>query len=541
MSDSAYSSRRWTRYYDFWVPTELRQPCAPLYQILQIAASQYTNRPATYYYGEQLTFWDIKVRADALAAALRKRGIGKGDRVGIMLPNCPQFPISFFAITRIGAIVVNVNPIYTAAELSRTVEDSGMRALITLDTTAHLLKNPMELLIVTSLAEYMSQMASPPSIAGAVAFSDLISEKNEFALDPVVGDCSADVAALTYTGGTTGVPKGAMLTHGSIFVNMLQSAVWGQYFTRRGEERILLVLPMFHVYGMTVGMLLSFWNGTQMILLPKYNPDQLLDAIRDLRPTIFPAVPTIFQSILNHPKASKSGLEYIKSFGSGAAPLPLETINRFEKLAGAMLREGYGMTELSCSAITTPILGIRKPGSIGIPMPSTEARIVDVETGTRDLPAGEDGELVIRGPQVMKGYWNKPEETALALRDGWLYTGDIAKMDEDGYFYIVQRKKDMIIVGGYKVFPTEVDEVLYSHPAIAEAAAIGIPHPYRGEVVKAFVVLRRGCHATADEIIEFCKERLAKFKIPAEVEFLDTLPKSAVGKILRRELRDLHK
>jgi len=536
-TDSPYLTRPWTQFYDFWVPREVQQPRASLYQILQFAASQYTNRPATHFYGQELTFWEVKLRVDRLAAALHRRGIGAGDRVGIMLPNCPQYPIAFFAIVRLNAIVVNVNPIYTTPEFARVAADSGMRALITLDTihhTAHAAyAESIETYIVTSFLE------DPSKIPDTVAFESLIAEEiGATELPRLPADASNEVAVLTYTGGTTGTPKGAMLTHGSIYVNMVQSALWGQQFTRRGEERILLVLPMFHVYGMTVGMMLSFWNGTMMILLPKYSIDQLLDAIEHLRPTFLPGVPTLFQSILNHPRATTCGLEYIKSLGSGAAPLPTDTISRFERLAGAMLREGYGMTELSCSAITTPFMGIRKPGSIGVPMPSTDARVVDIETGERDLPPGEEGELIIRGPQMMKGYWNNPAETANTIRNGWLHTGDIARMDSDGYFYIVQRKKDMINVGGFKVFPTEVDEVLYSHPAIAEAAAIGIPHAYRGEVVKAFVVIRDGHAATSDEIIAYCRERLAKFKVPVEVEFLDSLPKSAVGKILRRELRD---
>ena len=535
--ESPYLSRPWTKFYDFWVPREVPQPRASLYQILQIAASQYTTRPATHFYGEELTFWEIKLRVDRLAAALHRRGIGPGDRVGIMLPNCPHYPIAFFAITRLNAIVVNVNPIYTTPEFARVAADSGMRALITLDTILPVARaayaEGIETYIVASFSE------DPVDIDETIAFRSLIAEEmGNTELPRLPADASNEVAVLTYTGGTTGVPKGAMLTHGSIYVNMVQSAVWGQQFTRRGDERILLVLPLFHVYGMTVGMMLSFWNGTMMILLPKYSVDQLLDAIQHLRPTFLPGVPTLFQSILNHPRAATCGLEYIKSLGSGAAPLAVETINRFERLAGAMLREGYGMTELSCSAITTPFMGIRKPGSIGVPMPSTEARVVDLETGERDVPAGEEGELIIRGPQMMKGYWNNPGETANTIRNGWLHTGDIARMDADGYFYIVQRKKDMINVGGFKVFPTEVDEVLYAHPAVAEAAAIGIPHPYRGEVVKAFVVVRENHSLTAEELIDYCRARLAKFKVPAEVEFLDTLPKSAVGKILRRALRD---
>lgn len=536
MPASSYLDRPWLAFYDFWVPTEVRKPRAPLYQILQIASSQYTNRPATHLRGVELTFWEIKQRVDRLAAALHRRGITRGDRVGIMLPNCPQYPIAFFAITRLMAIVVNVNPIYTAPELERVIADSGMRAIVIIDTNLEVLAGAhpesLEHVIVTSLDE------SSERVPLFSYLSDLIGEDVDTTLPALPGDASEEIACLTYTGGTTGTPKGAMLTHGSIYVNMLQSVLWGQYFTRRGEERILLVLPLFHVYGMTVGMLLSFWNGTLMILMPKYSPDELLDAIQRLRPTFVPGVPTLFQSILNHPRAAECGLEYVRGFNSGAAPLPVEVINRFERLAGAMLREGYGMTELSCSAITTPLMGIRKPGSIGVPLPSTEVRIVDLETGANDVPIGEEGELIVRGPQMMKGYWNKPGETANTIRNGWLHTGDIARMDADGYFYIVQRKKDMINVGGFKVFPTEVDEVLYQHPAVAEAAAIGIPHPYRGEVVKAFVALRAGEHVTAAELIEFCKARLAKFKVPVEVEFLDALPKSAVGKILRRSLRD---
>ncbi|MBI3682361.1 MAG: long-chain fatty acid--CoA ligase [Acidobacteria bacterium] len=544
MAESYSLSRRWLKFYDFWVPAEVRQPQAPLYQILQIAASQYTSRPATHLDGAELTFWEIKQRVDRLAAALAGRGIGKGDRVGIMLPNCPQYPIAFFAVTRLGAIVVNVNPLYTAPEMARVAEDSGMRALVTLDTLIPVVRTAqiaIELLIVTSLAEYSAERATPPSIEGAVSLASLLAEEGDAGLPVLPADASGEVAVLTYTGGTTGVSKGAMLTHGSIYVNMLQSAVWGQYFTRRGEERILLVLPLFHVYGMVVGMLLSFWNGTLMILMPKYNVDTLLDTVERMRPTYLPGVPTLFRSILNHPRAAACGLEYIKTFGSGAAPLPVETIHSFERLTGGMLREGYGMTELSCSAITTPMMGIRKPGSVGVPLPSTDVRVVDPETGERELPVGEEGELVVRGPQMMKGYWNKPEETANTIRNGWLHTGDIGRMDEDGYFCIVQRKKDMINVGGFKVFPNEVDEALYAHPAVAEAAAIGVAHPYRGEVVKAFVVLRTGERATAGQLIEHCRSRLAKYKVPAEIEFLDALPKTAVGKILLRALREREK
>jgi long-chain acyl-CoA synthetase len=301
---------------------------------------------------------------------------------------------------------------------------------------------------------------------------------------------------------------------------------------------MLLVLPLFHVYGMVVSTLLGCWNGTQQIFLPKYTIDSFVDAIERLRPTYIPGVPTLFTALINHPRAAACGLEKVRGFNSGAAPLPLELIQQFERLSGAPLREGYGLTEVSCTASTTPMLGRRKPGSVGLPVSSTYMRVVDLDTGEKEVPVGEEGEICIRGPQVMKGYWNNPSETAGALRNGWLYTGDIGRMDEEGFFYIVQRKKDMINVGGLKVFPTEVDEVLYQHPAVMEAAAIGVPDDYRGEVVKAFVVLKEGASARPEELIEFCRTRLAKFKVPAQIEFLDALPKSAVGKILRRALRE---
>ena len=299
-----------------------------------------------------------------------------------------------------------------------------------------------------------------------------------------------------------------------------------------------MVLPYFHIYGQVVGLLLSAWNGTMTILIPKFDVNMLIAAFKEYSPTFFPAVPTLFISLLNHPEAKTCGLHKVKNFNSGSAPLPVEVIEQFETMSGAMLREGFGMTETACTASTTPLLAKRKIGSIGIPVTSTDFKIVDLEDGATEVGIGEEGELCVRGPLIMKGYWNQPKETAHALRDGWMYTGDVARMDEDGFFYIVQRKKDMIIVSGFKVFPSEVEEVLFTHPAILEACAIGVPHEYRGEAVKAFVVLKPAAVATAEEMQEFLKERLAKFKLPSYMEFLPALPKSAVGKVLRRELRE---
>ena len=300
----------------------------------------------------------------------------------------------------------------------------------------------------------------------------------------------------------------------------------------------MMVLPYFHIYGQVVGLLLSAWNGTMNILIPKYDVNAVIAACKEYEPTFFPGVPTLFISLLNHPEARTCGLHKVKNFNSGAAPLPVEVIEQFEQMSGAILREGYGMTETSCTASTTPQLAPRKLGSIGIPVTSTEFKIVDADDYSKELGINEEGELCVKGPQIMKGYWKKPEETAHALRDGWMLTGDIAKMDADGFFYIVQRKKDMIIVSGFKVFPNEVEDVLFGHPAVLEVCAVGKPHPYRGEAVKAYVVRKAGATPTAEELIAFCAERLAKFKVPSEIEFIDALPKTAVGKILRRELRE---
>ena len=533
---SVFANRPWLASYDFWVPPTTNFPKQSLYQILQTAASQYRDRPATAFFGAQLTFGEIKEKADRLAAGLHSLGITKGDRVGIMLPNCPQYPITFFALMRIGAIATNINPTYTPRELAIVANDAGIRALVTLDVLAPLVsgaKIELSHLILTSIADYSLGGTSTSNL-----FNTLIANGNPETLPRVSINATEDVALLQYTGGTTGNPKGAMLSHSNLFANTIQNALWNQYHTRRGEERMLMVLPYFHIYGQVVGLLLSAWNGTMTILIPKFDVNMLIAAFKEYSPTFFPAVPTLFISLLNHPEAKTCGLHKVKNFNSGSAPLPVEVIEQFETMSGAMLREGFGMTETACTASTTPLLAKRKIGSIGIPVTSTDFKIVDLEDGATEVGIGEEGELCVRGPQIMKGYWNQPKETAHALRDGWMYTGDVARMDEDGFFYIVQRKKDMIIVSGFKVFPSEVEEVLFAHPAILEACAIGVPHDYRGEAVKAFVVLKPGITATSDEIIEYLKQNLAKFKVPSELEFVSALPKSSVGKVLRRELRD---
>jgi long-chain acyl-CoA synthetase len=380
------------------------------------------------------------------------------------------------------------------------------------------------------------------TLIGTSSFEEMIANVDVPQLPRVHVDAD-DVAVLQYTGGTTGTPKGAMLTHYNIFANVVQSTTLHVPSLRRGEERYLLVIPFFHIYGFTVGLMAGTWLGAMQILIPKYDVDALLNAVRDYRPTYFPAVPTIFISLLNHPKSREYGLDKIRAFNSGSAPLPLEVLEQFEQLTGGMLSEGYGLSEASPVTHNSPSLSIRKPGSVGIPLPGTDQKVVDLVDGTTEVPAGTEGELCIAGPQVMKGYWNRPDETANALRvdasgTPWLYTGDIARVDEDGFAYIVQRKKDMIIVSGFNVYPGEIESVLFAHPAVMEAVVIGVPDAYRGEAVKAFVVLKPGASATADELKAHCKKDLAEFKRPTLIEIRESLPKSAVGKILRRVLRE---
>lgn len=541
---SVYSRKPWLRHYDYWVPEQVSFPRQSVYQMLNLAATYFHGRPATAFLGAELTFSEIKAQTDKLATALAQLGIVKGDRVGIMLPNCPQYIISFFAIVRLGAIVANVNPIYTPREVELVAKDSGMRAIITLDLLSETVRaaqtdSQIEQVIITSVQEYCGGAQPAATLtAGSLSFSALIAGIKAPELPRVEIDAEEDVAALVYTGGTTGVPKGAMLTHYNLYAATIQCAVWGGPFSQRGEERMLLVIPYFHVYGLVVGVLFGVWQGAMQIAVPKFDANLLLQALKQYQPTYFPAVPTLFISLLNHPQSHTSGLDRVRRFNSGSAPLPIEVIEQFEQLSGAMLFEGYGMTETSAIATSTATLAKRKPGSIGFPMTATQCRIVDLETGTRELAVGEEGELCIRGPQIMKGYWNKPAETAETVRDGWLYTGDVARMDEDGYFYIVQRKKDMIIVSGFNVYPNEVEDVLFTHSSIKEVAVIGVADAYRGESVKAFVILKEGAQSSAEELIEYCRERLAKYKVPSVIEFAESLPKSAVGKVLRRELRD---
>jgi long-chain acyl-CoA synthetase len=546
-TDSPSVRRPWLRHYDYWVPHHMTYPARPLHEILDTAAVEVPDCPATIFLGATLTFEAIKLQSDRVATALGRLEIRKGDRIGIMLPNCPQYLIVAFAILRHGAIVVNINPSYTAREVLSVASDSGIRLLVTLDALAPLVldvqgQTAIETVIVTSLAEYSSSPGAAPRVQGAVSLAELIDSAP--ATDAIRVDIApGDLAVLQYTGGTTGTPKGAMLTHRNIFANVVQTESFMYRTKTRGEARYLLVIPYFHIYAFTVGMMMGVWNGAVQLLFPKYDPEQVLGAIRDFRPTYFPAVPTVFVSLLNHPRAKEFGLDKVKTFNSGGAPCPVEVIEQWERTFGRPLNEGYGLSETSPVTHTTPQLALRKRGTIGLPLPDTDVKVVDVETGTRELPLGETGELCISGPQVMAGYWRQPDETARVLRtdaDGrvWFHTGDVARIDDDGYTSIVQRKKDMIIVDGFNVYPSEVEAVLYLHPAVKLAAVVGVPDRYHGEIVRACVVLKQGASVAPDELIAHCRTDLAAYKVPEQIQLRDNLPMTAVGKILYRVLRE---
>jgi long-chain acyl-CoA synthetase len=540
-------TRPWLAHYDYWTPPTLSFPARPLTDILDTASVEVPDRPATVFLGATLTFAEIKRRSDWLAASLAQIGVRAGDRVAIMLPTCPQYIVATFAVLRVGAIVVNVNPASTPRELGTIAADAQFKVVITLDTVAPMVQplqagTGIEHVIVTSLAEHSAEASAPPHADGALRFAELSDGEG---LPPVMRTPSGpdDVALLQYTGGTTGVPKAAMLTHRNIFANVIQAEAFTERRRTRGEARYLVVLPFFHTFGFTVGLMKGTWMGALQILIPKFSSSAVLDAVRKYSPTYFPAVPTIWSALVSHPDAASAGLDRIAICTSGAAPLPVHVIERFEAMTGRRLFEGFGLTEASPVTHSTPQLGLRKPGTVGLPMPGTDIAIVDAETGTVELPYGERGELCITGPQVMKGYWRRPDETAQVLRthaDGrvWLHTGDIATIDPDGYTAIVQRKKDIIIVDGCNVYPSEVEQVLALHPAVRAAAVVGLPDAYHGEVVHACVVLYYRASTTVYALVAHCRQHLTSYKVPVSVHLRSALPASAVGKVLYRVLRE---
>lgn len=549
----------WLELYPTQIAKNVYYRAESLPQLLENAAKEYPKHKAIHFMGKEWNYRQLYKKAIKMAAYLQDLGMEKGDKVAVMLPNIPQTVISFYAILLAGGIVVPVNPLYQERELEFILNDSGAKAIITLDLLYPRINNIKEKtalrhLIITAVKDFLpfpkniiypfiqaKQQGKPVKIPYSNTIHSFLnvmkhsSERNSYSID-----FEEDIALLQYTGGTTGFPKGVMLTHKNLVSNTSMCKQW-LYKLKKGEEITVGLMPLFHVYGMMSVMVLSVMEIYKMILLPKFDATVTLKAINKLKPTVFPGAPTIYIGLLNHPDLKKYDLSSIKAAISGSAPLPIEIIEKFEEKTGGKLVEGFGLTE------TSPVTHVNflwdneiVKGSIGVPWPGTDAAIFSLETGEM-LPPGEIGELAIKGPQVMKGYWNNTEETALVLKDGWLLTGDLSYMDDKGYFYIVDRKKDTIIASGFNIYPREVEEVLYEHPAVLEAAVIGVEDPYRGETVKAYIVLKEGQFATKQELDEFMRARIASYKVPRIYEFRNELPKSAIGKVLRRELREENK
>ena len=560
--------RPWLSHYEDGVPAEVEIPDYPIVQNLIQAAEEYPDRRALVFgnvvepLGNMLmdatmSYRELLDATRRFAAALQEFGVEKGDRVAVHLPNCPQFVIAYYATLMVGGIVVPCNPQYVGREIEHQLSDSGAETIVTLSLMYPVVKGirddtPLKQVIVANIKEYfpgiLKFLFTLTKEKSEGHYQDLSGDPNTHWFSDVLDSAPAtpsevdidmeDTAVLMYTGGTTGVPKAAQLTQRNIQANAVQIHAWLPRM-RRGEESILTSLPLFHCYGMTTCMNLAVLAAGSMILIP--NPrvmPHILKSINKHHPTLYPGVPALYVAINNYPDLGSFDLSSIRACISGAAPLPVEVQQKFQQLTGARLVEGYGLSEATPVTHANPIFGDNRIGTIGLPFPNTDAKIVDAETGERDLEPGEVGELVVRGPQVMKGYWRMPTETANSLRDGWLHTGDLSRRDEDGYFQIVDRKKDMILgAGGYNIYPREVEEVLYEHPAVKECAVVGVPVSVeKGERVKAFVVPREGVQVSEEEILAFCRENLAPYKVPRFVEFRDDLPKTMVGKILRRVL-----
>ena len=543
-------SRPWQRHYDYNVPLTIRYPRIPLHELLSIPANSYPDKPALNFYGTEMTFWELRSLVLRMGNALGNLGVRKGDRVGMNLPNCPQYLIANYAALSLGAIVVNLNPMYTAAELKQATEKTGMTTLFTFDMVLpniRALCQEVEIprVIVTKPTDFITGAGQSTKESLELDpkwhhFSELLEGCTD-TKRPRVQVNPEDPCMIQFTGGTTGVPKAAVLTHANLVAATFQCALWGSAttsLTPYERRSVVAVLPFFHVYGNIVVMNWAMLNCATQILIPRFQIDEIVGILANFKEiTFFPAVPTMITALINHPKAAELDLgRRLGLLNSGAAAMPMELIEQIKDM-GIFFSEGWGMSETTSLGITNPIMGLKKVGSIGIPFPDTDIRIVDVELGVKEVKPGEPGELLIRSPLIMKEYYGNPEETAGQIKAGWLSTGDIVIRDEDDYIFIVDRKKDLVIAGGFNIYPREIDEVLFEHPKVLDAVSVGIPDKYRGETLKAYIVLKPGETATSEDIIAFCKEKLSAYKVPKLVEFRDALPKSAIGKILRKILR----
>lgn len=558
----------WLAFYEPGVPHTLTYSDMPLDAFLSQSSTTYPHNTATKFIlkylahgkvtvGGTLTYHQLNECVNRFATALHHIGVRKGDRVACMLPNSPQFIIVFFAAMRLGAVVVAINPTYTSREIAYQLNDSGSETIVLLQMFLPRLQSvrastPVKRVVVAQIFDTLpvwsqilvarSQRASAKERLVSCTEHDFFSFSHLLQYSPhppAVAVSPNDPALFQYTGGTTGLPKAAMLTHRNIVSNTMQTTAWLSD-RQDGHEKVIAVIPFFHVYGLTVGMLQGISIGSELVIAPNPRPiENVIKIIAHERCTLFPGVPAMYLGVANNPNVWKYDIQSVRSCLSGSAPLPRDVQERFEAITGGRLVEGYGLTEASPVTHCNPLHGVRKPGSIGIPLPDVDAKIVDMETG-EDIPLGDTrvGEMYVRGPQVMKHYWNREEETRLTIDDeGWLHTGDICRVDDDGFFYIVDRKKDMIIVGGLKVLPRDVEEVLFMHPNVRDAVVVGIPQPVRGdEMVKAYIVPQPGTSPDVREIKEFCALYLAPYKVPRDIEFRDELPRSMVGKVLRRAL-----
>jgi len=562
------SARPWVRHYEQGVSAELAIPDQPLTWLLDQAVHNHSDQTAIIYYGTRLNYAQLSSLANRFAAALQRLGVQKSDRVAIALPNIPQYPIAFYGALRAGAVVVPTNPLYTEREMQHQMADSGARVIVMLDSFYPVVRavranTALEHVILTSPADFLPPLLHalyPLSQRGAKNPEPRLTSKEmrqDAALHSMYSilqphtkgglevfklpapSSGEDLAALQYTGGTTGLTKGAMLTHRNLLANAFQTRCWTPN-ARDGEEVMLCVAPFFHSYGLTVGMNLSILAAATMVLLPRFKAKDVVSAIRKYRPTLFPGIPTMYLAIMREAGKHTEQLSSIKYCISGAAPLPAKIRRDFEAMTHGKLVEGYGLSEAAPVTHCNPLNGDIRDGSIGLPLQDVDAAILDQETAAF-LPAGEVGEIVVKGPNIMKGYWKRDKETADIFYKDWMHTGDLGRMDEDGYFYVVERIKDLIIASGFNVYPREVEEVLFHHPAVAEAAVVGVPDEYRGETVAAFIVLKPGYAAseeTRQDILAYCKHELTPYKVPKKLEFRETLPKSLIGKVLRRELRE---
>jgi long-chain acyl-CoA synthetase len=561
-------ARPWIDHYEQGVPTQLKVPDHSLTWLLDQTVSRYPGHTAFIYYGTKLSYAQFSSLANRFATGLQRLGIKKGDRVAIALPNIPQFPIAFYGALRAGAVVVPTNPRYTEREMQHQLADSGARVVVMLDIFYPVVRavranTALEHIIITSVAEYLPPMLrtlfpltqlrahhpQPPLTEKELHEDKMLHTMSSMVQSHTKGGIEVfnlpvqaygdDLAALQYTGGTTGIAKGAMLTHRNLLANALQTRNW-IHNTRDAEEVTLCVTPFLHSYGLTVGMNLSILSASTMILLPQFKIKEVVKAIRRYHPTQLPGIPTMYIAIMREAGKHAEYLRSIKYCISGASALPAKVRKDWEAITGGKLVEGYGLSEASPVTHCNPLNDDVRDGSIGLPLPGVDAMILDQNT-KEPAPAGEVGELMVKGPNIMQGYWNRPDETAAIFFDGWMRTGDVGKMDEDGYFYIVDRSKDMIKASGFNVYPREVEEVLFHHPAVLEAAVVGVPHEYRVETVAAVIVLKPGfepSEAMREDIIAYCKKELAPYKVPKIVEFRESLPKTLIGKVLKRELKE---